>query len=233
MNPPLDLPQILTGVVDLHHADHRRSDDLAAAKRAGMVALIHKATEGRDWCDPAFTATMAECKSVGIMRGAYHFGSASADGVAQADFFLGVVGDHAELLVLDLERNPGSAGTMSTTAAVAFVERVHETTGRWPVLYAGAHDLGKRMEKASPEERAILGRCPLWLAAYGPDPLTLEPPSPWRAWWLQQYTNGAAGPRDQVRFPRTTVGLGKPTDRSVYRGSVEQLAVDWKVVGRW
>lgn len=224
-------PALCTGIVDLHHSDGRV--DLMAAKAGGIVALIHKATEGKDWSDPAFAPRMDDAKAAGVLRGAYHFGSNSAPGEVQADHFLDVVGDRAELLVLDFETNPGSAGTMSLANALAFCARVYERAGRRCVFYGYLSMLRNVCAAATPEQRAALARHPLWLAAYGPDPLTVRVPSAWSAWSMMQYTNGSDGPADRVRYPRTVPGCARAAqDRSVFRGDAEALIYWWKTCGR-
>lgn len=224
-------PVLCTGIVDLHHSDG--AYDLAAARAGGVVALIHKATEGKDFRDKGFVAAMDAAKIAGVCRGAYHFASASAPGEVQADFFLDVVGDRAELLVLDFETNPGSAGTMDLANALRFVTRVREVTGRWPVFYGYLSMLRNVCTKATPEQRAVLARCPLWLAAYGPDPLTVRVPAAWERWDLMQYTNGSDGPADRARYPRSVPGFARAAqDRSVFRGTEDDLLVFWKLCGR-
>lgn len=224
-------PVLFTGIVDLHHSDG--AYDLAAVRAGGIVAMIHKATEGLDWLDPKFTAAMDACKVHGIARGAYHFASGNGDGAAQADFFLSVVGDRAELLVLDFETNHGSAGNMTLGNAVAFVTRVREVTGRWPVFYGYLSMLRAECSRATPEQRAVLARCPLWLAVYGSNPLTVRVPKAWESYFMLQYTNGSDGPADQITFPRKTPGFARARqDRSVFRGTEDDLLVFWKLCGR-
>lgn len=224
-------PSLTTGIVDLHHSDGRY--DLAAAKAGGVVAMIHKATEGKDWKDPLFVQAMEACKVNGVARGTYHFASASSPGAVQADFFLSVVGDRAELLVLDWETNHGRAGTMLRAEAVAFVRRIEERTGRKPVVYGYLSMLRNECAKASPDELAALGACPLWLAAYGPDPLRTVPPKAWSRWDLFQYTNGSDGPADRETYPRTVPGFARAAqDRSVFRGTPDELVTWWKACGR-
>lgn len=245
-------PTLCTGIVDVHHADG--GYDLAAAKAGGIVALLHKATEGGDLADPAFAAAMIAAKAAGILRGAYHFANNYRSGADQADFFLATVGltadkgspTQAELLVLDHETNARSKfGTMDIGRAVAFVERVHERTGRWPVYYSYLSMLGATVRAATPAQRAVLAKCPLWLAAYGPDPRHTAPPKAppltpggekvtvWADWGLFQYANGSAGPEDRETFPRTVPGWRDPKqDRSAFRGTADDLAVWWKLAGR-
>lgn len=229
------MSDLVTGIIDIHHGDG--AYDLAAAKAAGIVALFHKATEGQDWRDKGFARAMDAAKVHGLLRGAYHFGSASASGAEQADFFLGVVAPLGPdvLLALDLERNPGSAGTMTTEEGAAFLLRVYDQTGRWPLLYAGRSELNTRVAKASPVVRAILARAPLWLAQYGEPPTTKQVPSLWPdGWSLWQYTSSLTnGPSDRARYPRGAPGFTRRSqDRSCFRGTPEELRAFWSSVGR-
>lgn len=223
-----------TGIVDIHHDDG--GYDLDAAVKGGLVALIVKATEGKDFVDRGFEPGMVAAAKAGVLRGAYHFGSASAPGATQADFFLRTLDlTHRPdvLPALDLEHNPGSAGTMTTTEAANFVRRVWDRTGRWPLLYMGLSNARARMAAASMADRAILVQCPLWLAAYGPDPRRLAAPAPWSAWILHQYTDGPYGPSDTTTFPRHTPGFAREVqDRSCFRGSLDDLRRRWATAGR-
>ena len=227
-------PILTTGIVDLHHHDGAYS--LEQFKAGGGLAMIHKATEGKDFTDRSFSTAMERCKAATVLRGAYHFGSASAPGAQQADFFL----RHAAqvdgcLLVLDLENNPGSAGTMVSSEAAAFLSRVQAVTGRWPVLYAGASDLRNRVAKAAIDVRAVFARCPLWIAQYGEPPTPKGVPSIWPngGWSMWQYTSSVDnGPRDQVRYPRGVPGFARASqDRSCFRGTADEFAVWWKSAG--
>jgi lysozyme len=237
MTPTTPTPAITTGIVDIHH--HDRGYDLEAAKRAGLVALIHKATEGVTFKDPRFLDAIKEARDASLLIGAYHFASGTSDAVAQADEFLervtralGTVAVDECLLALDLEGDLDDPKTMKTHEAARFVERVHEVTGRWPVLYAGASKTRERARR-SYDDLARLGKCPLWLAQYGSMPRPERIPNVWPDWTLWQYTNGSDGPSDRVKFPRTIEGFERPAqDRSVFRGDVEQLRAWWMTAGR-
>lgn len=228
-------PTLTTGIVDLHTGDG--AYDLDAFRAGGGVALIHKVTEGRDWSDRGFTAAAEGAKRAGILFGAYHFAN-DKDPVVQADHFLATVADHPEaLLALDWETPPKGSkyGPMPVAGAVAFVERVHQQRGRWPVLYTYESVLWRWMATATPEQRTALGLCPLWLAKYGPAPKPF--PASWGAWstWsLWQYSSSVAnGPSDQVTYPRGVPGFARRSqDRSVFRGDADALAVWWKACGR-
>lgn len=229
---------LTTGIVDIHHADG--AYDLDDVVRGGAVALWHKNSEGVTFLDRAFVQAMDRAKDAGLLRGAYHFARGTSNAVRQAELFVDDVrslidncGDDI-LIALDLEGSLANPRTMSTDDAARFLSRVHTLTGRWPVLYQGLSKGRARMRKASEEVRAIFGSCPLWLAAYGPDPRTQPAFAPWERWSLMQYTNGSDGPRDKGAFPRLTPGfLGRQRqDRSVFRGTPAELAAWWASCGR-
>jgi len=235
VSPPATPPApISLGIVDIHHDDGSYS--LTQFRAGGGLALIHKATEGKDFADRGFAAAMSLCKGASMMRGAYHFGSASAPGAVQADFFLSRTAHiDGALLVLDLENNPGSSGTMATSEGAAFAARVRTVTGRWPVLYAGASDLRTRIAKAALDVRATLAHCPLWIAQYGEMPSPKGVPSLWPngGWSLWQYSSSTDnGPHDQRTFPRGAPGfVRRSQDVSCFRGTPGELATWWKLAG--
>lgn len=220
---------MITGIVDTYAGDGPW--DLDVARAHGVVALIHKATEGITFSDSVFDHAMRCAALVGMLRGAYHFGR-PGDGAAQADRLIARAAVHGPdvLLCLDLEGDLDASTTMSTAEARAFLERVRALTGRWPLLYGGASKTRERMHRASAEERAVFGRCALWLAKYGDEP---RAPAPWDDWALWQYSDGKPddGPSDRVLYPRSTPGMHR-ADRNAWRGTREELAAWWASVGR-
>jgi len=223
------MPPPLTGIVDLHHDDG--AYDLAAAARGGVVALIHKATEGGDFTDRAHVAAVTQARAAGLLVGLYHYGNAT-DPVTQADHFLRVTESHPDaLLVLDCEDNSRSRfGTMTARGAASFAQRVHDVRGRWPVFYSFTSFM--RSMRFDDESRAVLARCPLWQAQYGERPAA-PASSVWAKIDLWQYTNGADGPRDVARYPRTVPGFARAAqDRSAWFGTLDELAAWWRTCGR-
>lgn len=220
------MSDIFTGIIDCHAKEAR---GLKEAFAGGIKALIHKATEGRDFKDKGFLAAIREARALGMLVGAYHFGSNSCPGAQQADFFLSVVAPVLEpdlLLVLDWETNPNAAaGTMHLDNARAFVTRVYEKTGRWPVFYSYISML--RSQVIDPKDP--VGNCPLWCAKYGNGEPT--PPKAWKKLDLWQYSDYANGPSDTAKYPRITPGMG-PTDRSAFKGSYEELKTWWLSCGK-
>ena len=214
---------LCTGILDVHHADG--AVDAAAMKAGGITALIHKATQGKDWRDPAFVATVTRARDAGLLVGAYHFASGSSGGAQQADYFLSVAGPDV-LLALDWESNPNAtSGDMTPDNARRFVERVREVTGRWPLFYSGA----SRLRSLNLHAGDVLGNCPLWIAQYGEAPKAV--PAAWPAWSLWQYSDVGYGPADRRMYPRDTPGV-RVADRSCFRGTAAELAAWWQTCGR-
>jgi len=198
------------GIFDMSH--WQGTPDLAAAKEAGFSAVILKATQGATVTDQTFAANLANATENGFLTGAYHFGE-PGDGSAQADFFLSVANPTAQMLVaLDYER--GSAGTMAIQSAVDFVTRINTQLGRWPVLYGGS-DLKQQLAgQANP----VLSNCPLWLAEYGAN--AVLPPG-WANWTLWQFSD------DNINKPASPVPGVSPVDRDRFDGSADDLAAQW------
>lgn len=222
-------PPLLTGIVDTYSGDG--AWDFDAARAGGVVAVIHKATEGRTYCDPVFDHAMRCAAMTGMLRGAYHFGR-SGNVAAQVALFLSramFLGPDV-LLCLDLEGDLDDPATMSTSEACSFLEQVRGITGRWPVLYGGSSKTAERMRRTDDATRAVFANCDLWLANYSRRP---EAPAPWARWALWQYSDGkpGVGPRDEASFPRVTPGFHR-CDRSAFDGTRDELAAWWSASGR-
>ena len=105
-------------VIDISH--HNGGPlDFVAARNAGVVGVIAKATQGSGFKDPAYSARKTAALNAGLLWGAYHFGT-GADVDLQLSNFLGKTGiDDAMLYALDFEANPGN--TMSLAQAKDFI----------------------------------------------------------------------------------------------------------------
>src|SRR5262249_3871650 len=115
-------------IIDVSH--HNANPDFAQAAAAGIVGVIHKATQGLGFKDSMYQTNRQKALNAGLLWGAYHFGTGS-DGAAQADFFLDVVNPGPDtLLVLDYEPNTQGA-TMTLDQARAFVSEVNDKVGRF------------------------------------------------------------------------------------------------------
>lgn len=201
---------MLNAVIDLSH--HNPPVDFGLAKAAGILGVIHKASQGARFADSMYPSRRRAAESAGVLFGAYHFGDGT-DGKLQAEHFLNCAGD-APLLVLDFEENK-TGPTMELGQAYEFIQTVHLATGRWPGLYAGFYL--RQLLAGKPD--AMLQNCWLWLAEYRTQPQSLPG---WDSWTLWQYTDGDLGPE-----PRIIEGL-PPCDRSFFNGDAAGLAALWK-----
>jgi lysozyme len=206
-------------IIDI--SQHQGHPNFRTIKDAGIVGVIHKATEGVGFHDAVYAANKQAAKAEGLLWGAYHFGTGS-DPVKQAEEFVQVAGvADDELLVLDYEDN--NHGTqMKIPGARSFVKRVFELTGRHPGLYSGntiKEDLG---DTADPD----FANCWLWVAHYDDAPRAPKIQKTWSKWTLWQYTDGNLGPQ-----PHAINGVGG-CDRDTFNGDAAALKAFWTSGGR-
>ena len=198
--------QGLNVVIDLSHFNIVTS--FPNIKSAGIVGIIHKATQSTNWSDPTYAARKPQALAAGLWWGAYHFGT-NADGAEQARWFLSVVNPGPnDLLALDFEENPQSQ--MTIAQAEQFVTEVFTQTGRYPGFYSDA--LAGNM--LGNNKSAILANCWFWRAEYGASAPTVPPT--WSTWTMWQYTQ--TGPVN---------GVQKPCDRDTFNGTMDQLSQLW------
>lgn len=220
---------MITGILDVSHWEYdslkgKIAPALAKAKAAGIVAVIAKATQGKDYVDPSWPKWSKAIRDAGLLLGAYHFGSNTSAGDAQADWFKFHVTKtnvslSKTLLVLDFERNPKPSATMTLDGARAFLHRLGGG-----MLYGDSSFLS---QITNPDD--VLGEFPLWIAAYGPSVPKI--PRAWRGparhgYTLFQYTNGVAGPSNLDTWPRLTAGFGR-IHRSAFQGTEKELRARW------
>jgi lysozyme len=199
-------------VIDIsHHNGNRLRFD--KAKQAGVLGVIHKATQGEAYVDPMFRRNRDAIKRAGLLFGAYHFGTGS-NGISQAQHFLDVVQpDENTILVLDFEDNP-TGPSMTLEEARAFVTHVKTKTGRHPGFYSG-HTIKRALGTTTDP---VLGACWFWLAQYAS---TAVVPPNWSEWTLWQYTDGGSGPD-----PHSVDGIGL-CDRNQFKGTPADMRAWW------
>jgi len=220
----------LDAVIDISHLN--QVTDFSAANQASNVqGVLHKASEGVDWQDPAYPWRRSQAEAAGLLWGAYHFGTHLRSGSEQAAAFLAAAQPGpTTLLALDLElngRNP--ANSMTLPQAEDFVRAIWQATGRLPLLYVApswadgeVHARSGRGLGAAITNRSILSQCDLWLADYRIEP---ELPRSWgdRGWRLWQYA-GDSGPFGPLS--RSIVGVDV-CDRNLFRGDSLALGRYW------
>ena len=212
-------------VVDLYHGDTGSlkggAIDWAALKGAGIVGVIHKASQGTTDIDPQYAARRKAATAAGLLWGAYHFGT-SADGGQQAKHFLSAAQpDKDTLVAIDFE---DFVSEMTLAGLQAFIEGIHTALGRFPVLYSG-NLIKEKIAGRSQESKMFFAQCRFWLAQYGSTPRLIDSDNvalPWKDAWLWQFTGDGAGPQ-----PHTIPGLHGDIDISSFNGTDEELATQW------
>ncbi len=125
---------------------------------AGADACIVKVSQGTGYVNPLCDQQYQLAKKNGLLLGVYHY-AGGGNPAAEADYFLkhgaGYVGE--AILILDWEEYQNAQYT-NTNWARQFVNRVHEKTGVWCVLYGNRQDINYCMN--------LVNDCGLWFAGY-------------------------------------------------------------------
>jgi lysozyme len=203
--------------LDISH--HNEVSSWEAVVGAGIVGVIHKATEGTSYKDPDYLPRCAPALRAGLCWGAYHFANGS-DVAAQVDHFLSVVGvDDETLYALDWEDDP-NGNTMTLEQATHFLELIGRKIGENRcVIYSGNTAKQALGERHDP----YLGEHRLWLAQYSNDPVAQVT---WDKIWLWQYSDGNVGPQ-----PHGCPGVTGDVDTNSWSGSDQQLRDEWTGAG--
>lgn len=204
---------LLNVVTDLSH--HNTVGSFQSIKDAGILGIIHKATQGTGFVDPKYDERRPAALSRGLLWGAYHFGT-HGDVRGQVNHFLDVVNpDPTTLLVLDFEPNPRD-DDMTLAEAESFVEKVEDQIGRFPGLYSGQSFINEQLGNNT---STVLKNCFLWIARFSSQLPRVPPAFPTFTLW--QYTDGAQGPN-----PHEVPGVGR-CDRDKFNGDEAGLRRLW------
>lgn len=223
----------IDAVIDISHLV--QVSDFNLVRRHGVLAVIHKATEGGDWTDSLYAVRRTQAQQAGLLWGAYHFGTRQYPGEDQARAFLAAARPGPDtVMALDFEPNERHpANSMRLAQAEAFVRTIQAETGRLPLLYTHPNwangvrcgrsglSLGVAIDRHS-----ILARCELWLADYRDTP---ELPMAWadRGWRLWQYC-GDDSVEDSA-YGTTSRGVAgvDHCDRNLFAGDTRKLYRFW------
>jgi lysozyme len=204
-------------VSDLNHAN---TINFTKIKSAGILGIIHKATEGM-WRDPAYKSRRSAAEAMEFLWGAYDFATGGGVEANVNNFFDAAQPDDKTLMCLDFEDN--SHSEMSAAQAREFLDRVDQRLGRACWIYGG-----NRIREHIPQDDLWWAQHPLWLCQYKlieVDSLEeldkhINVPPPWTDYTLLQYTGDGFGPR-----PHTVDGLEDGADLNAYGG--DSLADVW------
>jgi lysozyme len=236
--PDMVSGRAIDAVIDISHSV-KVSDFGAARERSNILGVLHKATEGGDWQDPAYGERRVHATGAGLLWGAYHFGTRQYSGADQAKNFLATAQPGPDtLLALDLELNERiPANTMSLHQAEEFVATVAAITGRLPLVYthpswADGHKTGPggRCLGSAITPQSILAQCDLWLADYRGRP---QLPIAWagKGWRIWQYAGEGSRPTGPADSPVRGVSGVERCDRNLFFGDTGTLTAYWRSGG--
>lgn len=172
--------------VDVSH--HQGMMNWGKAKAAGVYFAFIKATQRLNWSDPQFVINWTGAKQAGLLTAPYHYFQPQYDPVAQAEYFVSVVkatGRGSDLpYALDVEEDGNTPGFSDKVKAC--LNRIHQLTGRKPLLYCGIYYANTHLKTVTPAQ------ADLWIANWTdrPDP---NMPRDWSRWHFWQYSNSGDG----------------------------------------
>jgi GH25 family lysozyme M1 (1,4-beta-N-acetylmuramidase) len=181
--------------------------DWPSVGRDAVAFAFIRATQGARVADQRFETNWTASKSIGLVRGAYHFFVLDDDPGEQARNFLGHVKIEAGDLpaVLDIESIHGGDAQANAKKILTYLAVVDGATGRPSILYAGYADFATLFAAAP-----ALSKHPLWIASYGV--AVPEVPGNGTTWRFWQYA--ATG---------KVAGITGTVDLDRFNGSSDQL----------
>jgi len=208
---------VINTIIDIYHGN---SVDLQKVKDGGVIAIIHKATQGTSIQDSKYHDRRKAAKALGFLWGAYHFSTGASVSDQVENFLSYAKPEDDDLISLDWE--PSDGPDMTVDQARHFVQMIRDETGRWPVVYGGS----LLREQIGHNPDPILANCPLWYVRYAPAPIGI-PTQVWpTGYTLWQYTDGDVG-----LPPHNTPGASG-ADRNMFQGTTEQLEAQWPFTRR-
>lgn len=158
--------------------------------------IITKATQGTNYINPCCDDTVQRCIKDGKLWGFYHY-AGNGNAINEAEYFVkhckGYFGNG--IPVLDFESYQNENNWNNDQWCRQFVEKVHELTDVWCVIYIQASAISKAANCSED--------CGLWVAGY---PINgykdFTPPefpynvNPWEGFTIWQYTNNLYGAVD-------------------------------------
>jgi GH25 family lysozyme M1 (1,4-beta-N-acetylmuramidase) len=180
----------------------------------GIRYMFTKATEGEGYEDPTLDENWVGAKSVGILRGAYHFFHPEMNPVKQADHFVQAVKklkDNGELPpVLDMEVTDKQASKIIIDRAKTWLDRVQQGLGKRPIIYSSPGFLKYNFVVPGGGPPLWTKDYVLWIANYGVNQPFL--PKGWLKWTFWQYSETGK-----------INGINAAVDLDWFNGTVEEL----------
>ena len=189
----------------------------------GIDGVIVKATQGTTYINPKCNPQYQLAKLKGRLLGVYHY-AGGGDPIAEADFFLKNIEGYIHEAVLALDWEAGQNASWGDSSwCRRFVNRVHEKTGVWCLIYVQA--------SAVQQVANCANDCALWIAGYPTDNADWNVPafnystSPWPTYTLWQFTSGGNLDRNvgqltadgwrKIANPKAVVAVTAPAPEQV------------------
>lgn len=133
-------------------------DVMAVVRNGGLKAVVVKATEGLNYVDKSCDGFVQTLIANGVEFGYYHFARNNSASKEAEFFYASTKGyDKRGVPILDWEDNQSVAWVNE------FVERYHQLTGVWPVIYGNAWRFN---------QGAVNANCGKWIAGYPKNGIT-------------------------------------------------------------
>ena len=227
--------------MSLKFIDISSHNTVAEAGRADVDGVIVKTTQGTNYVNPRADQQYQLAKKSGKLLGIYHY-AGGGDPVAEANYFYANSKNyfHEAVPALDWESYQNASWGQSGWGE-KFVNRIHELTGVWCLLYTGLEGIR--------HNQSLVTKSGLWFAGYPDNRASWSLPTfnysiaPWKTYTLWQFTS-SGGVLDRntaavdakgwksianptgASTPKTVVSTPKPAIYSIAGKSLEQMAND-------
>lgn len=165
-------------IVDLSH--HNVVTDFARVKAAGIVGVIHKATEGKTWTDTEYKGRESAARKAGLAWGSYHFLKHGDVGAQMQNYLSFAEPDPGARVCIDYE---DPACTLDDLR-----EAINTIASDDPTLQIAIYSGHLIKEQLGNTEDPELGACALWISQWN-DTGPTWPNDVWPVWSLWQYTD--------------------------------------------
>ncbi|NMM93494.1 GH25 family lysozyme [Bifidobacterium oedipodis] len=195
-------------IADMHGIDVSGWQTPNVTCTASYDFAVVKATQGTGFTN-GYMTRQAQCvRQRGKSLGFYHY-AGGGNPTAEADYFVNTVRPYIgqAVLVLDWESYQNAAWGNSNWVRV-FVNRVHDRTGVWPIVYVSAAYIYQ-----IPSD--VRRNCGLWVAQYANNNPTGYQSRPWN------YGRYGEAMRQYTSSGRIN-GYNGPLDLNYFRGTREQ-----------
>ena len=142
----------------LYAVDISKWNPNSYANTPGAAITIIQSSNGAKGVSPSCNTQWDIASKAGKLLGLYHYAEGN-DPITEANHFIQTIKNYVgkAVLALDWEKtNNKSWGSRSW--ALTFVNRVHDLTGVWPLIYTGSEGVAQCTNCS--------GKCGLWFAGY-------------------------------------------------------------------